>query len=149
MPSCYEDTSTKQVDSSEANLRFAMGFANIYHMKMKLEAWHDEITRWLKHDIMMKLLVKGYVPMVIPNGRGVSQAHCERSARSPEERRVSWVTSRGLVWNFKHYIDGYWWISMDIKRIDMMYLTLFKYIYMYYIMITYYKWNMARDINMT
>ena len=45
---------------------------------------------------------------------------------------------------------------MDIKRIDMMYLTLFKYIYMYiyyiymyYIMITYYKWNMARDINMT
>ena len=38
MPSCYEDTSTKQVDSSEANLRFAMGFANIYHMKMKLEA---------------------------------------------------------------------------------------------------------------
>jgi hypothetical protein len=46
-------------------------------------------------------------------------------------------------------IDGYRWISMDIKRIDMMYLTLFKYIYMYYIMITYYKWNMARDINMT
>ena len=40
-----------------------------------------------------------------------------------------------LVWNFKHllYIDGYRWISMsmDIKRIDMMYLTLFKYIYIY------------------
>ena len=86
--------------------------------------------------------------MVIPNGRGVSQAHCERSARSPGERRISWVTSRGFGFETLSMtlidIDGYQWISIEYRLTSFnIYLTLFNYKHIIYI----YRYIRSQIIN--